>query len=237
MKLFFLGVTYKSVYPNDGETSLYWHQKSLSTLPRSPRHQIDDEGFPMEGSEGWHKKYHIWGPSTKFAGQRADGLADGALEPGGGFPFHCSIGWVSGSIKLTHLGVIEQRWRYGFWNCNSTTAVDGTSPRWFDRKKPKKPRTPRQVNTMGPTKMKRIPWCGRGWWMKNGATQKLYRHLGLLNLITWCFTLNQSWLYSIYIYIVLWVLFLSRYTKSIFPGCCQEWPSESSHMDCYFAFS
>ena len=23
------------------------------------------------------------GPSTKFAGQRADGLADGALEPGG----------------------------------------------------------------------------------------------------------------------------------------------------------
>ena len=34
MKLFF-GVTYKSVYPNDGETSLYWHQKSLSTLPRS----------------------------------------------------------------------------------------------------------------------------------------------------------------------------------------------------------
>lgn len=64
----------------------------------------------MEGSEG-RQKISPPGPSTKFAGQRADGLADGALEPGGGFPFH----WMSsGSINLPIWGVSNNAETKGF---------------------------------------------------------------------------------------------------------------------------
>ena len=84
--------------------------KKLEALCLVLSHQIDDEGFPMEGSEG-RQKISPPGPSTKFAGQRADGLADGALEPGGGFPFH----WMSsGSINLPIWGVSNNAETKGF---------------------------------------------------------------------------------------------------------------------------
>lgn len=97
----FFGVTYKSVYPNDGETSLYWHQKSLSTLPRSPRHQIDDEGFPMEGSEGW-QKYHSQALAQSLLGNAQTVLQ--TVPWNRGVYINRSNWMTSGSIKLTHLG-------------------------------------------------------------------------------------------------------------------------------------
>ena len=71
-------MTYKSAYPNDGETSLYDTKKvSAVYLVFSPKKSMT-KWFPWRDRVANRHP----GPSTKFAGQRADGLADGAFVGG-----------------------------------------------------------------------------------------------------------------------------------------------------------
>ena len=57
------------------------------------------------------KKYHLQALAQSLLGNAQGGLADGALEPGGGFPFH----WMSsGSINLPIWGVSNNAETKGF---------------------------------------------------------------------------------------------------------------------------